>query len=60
MTNKSFENMPQFKNLGKNHNYIHEEDENRFNLGNTCYHSVDNILPSHLLPQNIKIKIKKL
>jgi hypothetical protein len=26
-------------------------------LGNACYHSVQNILPSHLLSKNVKIRI---
>jgi hypothetical protein len=29
------------------------------NSGNACYHSVQNILPSHLLSENVKIRIHK-
>jgi hypothetical protein len=28
-------------------------------VGNACYHSVQNLLPSHLLCENVKIKIYK-
>jgi hypothetical protein len=31
----------------------------RLNLGNACYHSLQNLLSSHLLPKNLKIKINK-
>jgi hypothetical protein len=31
----------------------------RLNSGNTCYHSVQNLLSSHILSENIKIEIKK-
>jgi hypothetical protein len=31
----------------------------RLNSGNACYHSVQNLLSSHLLPKNIKIRIYK-
>jgi hypothetical protein len=40
-------------------NLIQEEIERRLNFGNACYHSVQNLLSSHLLPKNIKIKIYK-
>jgi hypothetical protein len=45
--------------LGKtisNQNLIHE---GRLNSGNACYQSVQNLLSSHLLSKNIKIKIYK-
>ena len=38
-------------------NSIQEEIKSRLNLGNTCYHSVQNILSSILLSKNMKIKI---
>jgi hypothetical protein len=40
-----------------NQNLIQEEIKRRLNLGNACYHLVQNILPSHLLSKNIKIRI---
>jgi hypothetical protein len=38
-------------------NLIQEEIKSRLNSGNACYHSVQNLLFSRLLPRNIKIKI---
>jgi hypothetical protein len=38
-------------------NSIQEEIESRLKLGNACYHSVQNLLSSRLLPKNLKIKI---
>jgi hypothetical protein len=38
-----------------NQNFIQEEIKSRLNSGNACYHSVQNISPSRLLPQNAKI-----
>jgi hypothetical protein len=40
-------------------NCIHEEIRSRLNLGNACYHAVKNLLSSHLLSRNVKIKIYK-
>jgi hypothetical protein len=51
-----------FKYLGTtltNQNGIHDEIKTRFNLGNTCYYSVQNHLSSHLISKNLKIKIYK-
>jgi hypothetical protein len=45
ITNRSFENMAKFRYLGMevtNKNLIHEEMKSRLNLGNSCYHSVQN------------------
>jgi hypothetical protein len=42
-----------------NQNYIHEEIKNILNPSNSCYHAVQNLLFSRLLPENIKIKIYK-
>jgi hypothetical protein len=42
-----------------NQNLIQEEIKRRLNSGNACYHSVQNFLPSRLLPKNIKIRIYK-
>jgi hypothetical protein len=60
IANRCFENMAQFKYLGMtvtNQNLIQEEIKRRLNSGNACYHSIQNLLPSHLLSKNIKIRI---
>jgi hypothetical protein len=51
----------QFKYLGTitNQNLIQEENKRRLNLGNACYHSVENLLLSCLLSKNVKIRIYK-
>jgi hypothetical protein len=56
----SFEWVEEFKYLGTtltDQNFIQEEVKIRLNLGNACYHSVQNLLFSSLLSKNIKIKI---
>jgi len=40
-----------------NQNSIAEEIKSRLNSGNACYHSVQNLLSSKLLSNNLKIKI---
>jgi hypothetical protein len=50
----------QFKYLGTtltNQNSIQEEIKSRFNSGNACYHSVQNLMSSSLLYKNFKIKV---
>jgi hypothetical protein len=42
-----------------NQNLIQEEIKRRLNSGNACYHSVQNLLPFHLLSKNVKIRIYK-
>jgi hypothetical protein len=52
----------QFRYLGMtitNQNLIQEKIKGRLNSGNDCYHSVQNLLSSHLLSKNIKIIIYK-
>jgi hypothetical protein len=56
---RSFDNVAPFKYLGTRvtkQNLIQEEIK-IFNLGNACYHSVQNLLPSLLLLKNLKIRI---
>ena len=52
--------MEEFKYLGTaltDQNSIQEEIKSRLKSGNVCYHSVQNILSSSLLPEYINIKI---
>jgi hypothetical protein len=42
-----------------NQNFIQEEIKGRLNLGNACYHPVQNLLSTRLLSNNIKIRIQK-
>jgi hypothetical protein len=52
----------QFRHLGTtitNENMIQKKLKRRLNSGNTCYHSVQNLLSSPLLCKNIKVRIYK-
>jgi hypothetical protein len=39
---------------------IQGEIKRRLNSGNACYHSVQNLLSSRLLPKNVKVRIYKI
>jgi hypothetical protein len=52
----------EFKYLGTtltNQNDIHDEIKIIVNSGNACYYSVQNLLSSHLISKDLKIKIYK-
>ena len=58
--NSTFEKVEEFKYLGTtltDQNSIVEEIKSRLRSGNACYHSVQNLLPSILLSENLKIKM---
>jgi len=58
--NSSFARVEEFKYLETtltNQNSIQEEIKSRLKSGNSCYHSVQNLLSSSLLFKNLKIKI---
>jgi hypothetical protein len=60
IANRCFENVPQFRyseTTVTNQNLIHEEIKRILNSENGCYHSVQKLLPSRLLPKNIKSRI---
>jgi hypothetical protein len=56
--NRCFENVSQFRYLGTtitNQNLIQEEIKRRLNSGNTCCHSIQNLLSSRLFSEITKI-----
>jgi hypothetical protein len=58
--NRTFESEAKFKYLGKtltDQDCIDEEIKSRLNSGNACYHSVQSLLSSRLLPRNAKVKV---
>ena len=58
--NSAFDRMEKFKYLGTiltNQNSIAEEIKSRLRSGNSCYHSVQNLLSSRLLSKNLTIKV---
>ena len=58
--NSSTGRVEEFKYLGTtltNKNSIQKDVKSRLNLGNACYHSVQDLLSSSLLSKNLKIKI---
>jgi hypothetical protein len=60
MDNSTVERVEEFKYLEitlTNQNSIPEEIKSRLKSGNTCYHSVQNLLSSRLLSRNLKMKI---
>ena len=61
--NSTVERVEEFKYLGTtltNQNSIAEEIKSRLRSGNSCYHSVQNLLSSRLLSKNLKIKIYRI
>jgi hypothetical protein len=39
--------------------FIYEEIKRRLNSGNICYHLVQKLFSSRLLPKNVKINVRK-
>jgi hypothetical protein len=63
MTNRSYENVEQFKYWGTiatNQYLIEEEIKMRWISGNACYHSIQNLLSYRLLSKNVTTRIYKI
>jgi hypothetical protein len=59
ISDRLFENVSQFKYLGTKVSSIKISFRRKLNYGNACYQSVQNPLSSHLLSENVKIRICK-
>jgi hypothetical protein len=63
IVNSLFERAEEFKYLGTiltNQNSIQKEIQRRLKSGNSCYHSVNNLLYSSLLNKNLKKRYTEL
>jgi hypothetical protein len=63
IADRYFENEAQFiylETITTDQKRIQEEIKRRLNSGNVCYHSVQNLLSSRLLPKNVKVKKGKV
>jgi hypothetical protein len=63
VANRSFENVVKFKYFRTtltDQNCMHKEIKSRLNSWNACYHSVQNLLSSHLLSRKLKVKIYEI
>jgi hypothetical protein len=62
IANRSSKNVAKIKYLGMtvtDQNLIQEEIKKRLLSGNACYHSIQNLLSSHLLSKNVQIRLYK-